>query len=129
MKTSTGKEPRPASEAAADKSSTDLLTLMQSACDGNPFLTPKGAAILLDHIIDALKKLSMTNEHESYAPEWGTMGQVAKIYGMSPEAMDNYLLPWAAAGKVDVITPTDPVTGKRGRRRYNLAQVAKLMTV
>ncbi len=114
--------------AISDMDNNELLTLLQNACEGSPVLTPKGGAVILSYLVEQLKKNTKEPATQDYSPEWGTMGQVAKIYGMSPEAMDNYLLPWAAAGKLEVITPTDPITGKPGRRRFNLAQVAELMS-
>ncbi len=93
-----------------------------------PVATPGMMMTLMRWMQGELSKLSSRDDGTAdIKPEWGTVGQVATIYGMKAARADDYLIAWAAAGKVRVITPPDPLTRKGGHKRYNLADVAACM--
>ncbi len=113
-----------------EETAAELLRLMGQADGGQPFMTHKAAAAMGAFILSELATMARRaaeNEAASVRQEWGTVGQVAKIYGMTAARADDYLLAWVAAGKVRVLTPPNPRTGRPGHKRYNLADVAACM--
>ena len=104
-----------------------ILRIMAEAGGSQPFMTPAMGAAMAAYIVDELAKIAQSSEGTSVKREWGSRSQVGMIYGMTGQRADDYLIPWAAAGKVRVISPPDPLTGKQGHRRYNLEEVAAAM--
>ena len=114
-------------EVPAEAAET-LLRVMAQAAGRQAILTPEAAAAMGAYLLAEIAKLADRAEGSpSVKQEWGSRSQVGQIYGMTGQRADDLLIPWAAAGKVRVITPTDPLTGKAGHRRYNLDDVAAMM--
>ena len=112
-----------------EERAAELLRLMTAADGGQPFMTHKAGAAMASFIVSELEKMAARAENAEprVKQEWGTRKHVATIYGMTPARADDLLTPWAATGKVRFIAPVDPLTGAKGHRRYNLADVAAAM--
>ncbi len=111
-----------------DEAAEKLLRLMTDADGGQPFMTHKAAATLGAFILAELGKIAQQSEGvASVRKEYGTPAEIAKIYGLHRVTMAKHLAAWAAAGKVQVRQIFDEVTRAYGNKRYNLADVDRLM--